>query len=109
MTDFCKKFGGGAAPPALGNAREYNIDLIPKCASAITRPLSLAEMIFIFWLFIPLCRQRCIRYIMADGDLIKMLVKADVNKCVQTAFTQRNSCYSNPVDLRPMLFLSPNT
>ena len=30
LTDFCKKFGGGAAPPALGNAREYNIDLIPK-------------------------------------------------------------------------------
>ena len=41
LTDFCKKFGGGAAPPALGNAREYNIDLIPKCGCVSTEAITL--------------------------------------------------------------------
>ena len=41
LTDFCKKFGGGAAPPALGNAREYNIDLIPKCVCVATETITL--------------------------------------------------------------------
>ena len=45
LTDFCKKFGGGAAPPALGNAREYNIDLIPKCVM----PSATAMLAFILF------------------------------------------------------------
>jgi hypothetical protein len=118
LTDFCKKFGGGAAPPALGNAREYNIDLIPKCVDPLPLPHLMPSPPRL--LSIRDCCRPCAasishrpiahthslrpslhtgspasllphtlalprRYIMADGDLIKMLVKADVNKCASAA------------------------
>jgi hypothetical protein len=87
LTDFCKKFGGAAPPPALGAPRDYNIDLIPKsviCSVVIHFLFVLLAAFFHLALHLYSTRgsSRSSRYIMADGDLIKMLVKADVNKCV---------------------------
>ena len=93
LTDFCQKFGGAAPPPALGGPREYNIDLIPKYAPSrpcpcpcplATAALSSSSSLVICrhsrrHLSLTLAFALC-RYIMADGNLIKMLVKADVNK-----------------------------